>query len=98
LYFYKWIKDYKLTPAGDAAYRKNILGIIEWAVELWRTMFNFRELDVVIPEDYKWKSYLEKTVSKAATQGFMNAYWIVKNITKYYEMIIEERKQAENVK
>jgi hypothetical protein len=97
LYFYKWIKDYKLTPAGDTAYRRNILGIIEWAVELWRTMFNFRELDVVIPEDYKWKSFLDKTVSKAATQGFMNAYWIVKNITKYYEMIIQDREKNKEV-
>lgn len=95
-YFYKWKqnKEFSLTPDANTIFKGKIVPILEWAIELWRTMFNLRELNVEILESYKWKTFLEKTVKKSATQGFMTAYWVIKNIRKYYEMILEDKPLA----
>ncbi|MHA1727685.1 MAG: hypothetical protein ACTSWY_03020 [Promethearchaeota archaeon] len=89
-FFYKWIKNFELSPEGQNFYKKNIHQVIVWAVQLWRSLYNIRELDVVIPEKYKFRTFLEKTVAKAATQGFMSSYWVVKNLQKYYKLVIED--------
>ena len=96
-FYYTWKKDmdFKLSEEGESFYRNNIFPVLEWCVGLWRSMYNIRELDVVIPDSYKWKSFLEKTVAKAATQGFMTCYWVIKNIRKYYEMIIAGKEKKE---
>lgn len=93
-YAYTWNKgnDFSLTEAGEKQFRKKILPIVEWCIGLWRTMYNIRELDVIIPQSYKWRNYLEQTVRKAATQGFMTTYWVIKNIRKYYEMLVSGKK------
>jgi hypothetical protein len=92
-FMYSWNKenDFKLSPEGEKFYKSKIFPVLEWCVGLWRSMYNIREMDVEILDSYKWKSFLEKTVSKAATQGFMTTYWVIKNIKKYYEMILEEK-------
>ena len=89
-YFYKWKKDLKLSPEGETFYNSFINPIINWTVQLWRSLYNIRELDVVIPENYKFRSFLMKTVAKAATQGFRSCYSVIKNIQKYYELVIED--------
>lgn len=93
-YSYKWVKgkDFTLSEAGEKVYKSKILPIVEWCIGLWRSMYNIRELDVVIPEHYKWRTYLEQTVKKAATQGFMTTYWVIKNVRKYYEMLVSGKK------
>ncbi|MCP4762688.1 MAG: hypothetical protein GY870_12995 [archaeon] len=90
---YRWNKEFELSPEGKSFYQTNIFQVIEWCVGLWRSLYNIRELDVVISRDYKFKKYLEETVKKAATQGFMTCYWVIKNIRKYYEMLIEDEKK-----
>lgn len=92
-FFYKWNqnKDFTLSPETNIVFKGKIVPILEWAIELWRTMFNLRELNVDILDSYKWKTFLEKTVKKSATQGFMTAYWVIKNIRKYYEMVLEDK-------
>ncbi|MBD3352599.1 MAG: hypothetical protein GF364_14015 [Candidatus Lokiarchaeota archaeon] len=91
-FFYKWNKekDFTLSNSADKIYHSRILPVIEWCIGIWRSMYNIRELDVEILDSYKWKAYLEKTVKKAATQGFMTCYWVIKNIRKYYEMLVKD--------
>lgn len=89
-YFYKWKKDFKLSLEGKTFYDSFINPIIAWTVQLWRSLYNIRELDVLIPENYKFRNFLMKTVAKAATQGFKSCYSVIKNIQTYYEMVIED--------
>ncbi|MHA1341077.1 MAG: hypothetical protein ACTSRZ_14000 [Promethearchaeota archaeon] len=86
-YVYKWNlnKDFSLSSEGEKAYKTYIHPILEWAVGYWRSIYNVRALDVKIPEHYKWRTHLEKITSRAATQGFKSAYWVIKNIRNYYE-------------
>ena len=90
---YRWIKDVVLSDEGDKFYNVKIDPLISWAVQLWRTMYNIRELDVVIPEYYNYRNFLTKTVAKAATQGFKNSYWVVKNLQKYYDLVLNDGNQ-----
>lgn len=92
-YFYKWKKDFKLSSEGEIFYNSFINPIIAWTVQLWRSLYNIRELDVVIPENYKFRNFLTKTVATASTQGFKSSYSVIKNIQKYYELVIEDSKK-----
>lgn len=89
-YYYKWKKDFKLSTEGNYFYNSYINPIIAWTVQLWRSFYNIREIDVQIPENYKFRNFLMKTVAKAATQGFKSCYSVIKNIQTYYEMVIED--------
>lgn len=83
---YKWNSnsDFTLTPQGDKIYKSYIMPIIEWAIEYWRSLYNIRTLNVKIPDNYKMKLEIENVLSRAATQGFSSAYFVIKNLKNYF--------------
>jgi len=86
---YKFVKDFTLTEAGQRKFDKKIKPLLEWTIALWRSLFNIRSLDTPIPHDYPHRAFLEETVKRAATQGFLSAHNVMENIVNYYEIIIE---------
>ncbi|MHA1822210.1 MAG: hypothetical protein ACTSU2_06985 [Promethearchaeota archaeon] len=86
-YLYQWVKDFKLSKEGEKAYKDFINPLLEWAIQLWRTMYNIREMDVNVPETYPNRNTLLNIVKKAATQGFRATYFVVKNIKEYYKKV-----------
>ncbi len=86
-------KDLKLTKEGEKKYKSLIKPLLEWSTQIWRSFFNIRELNIKIPPEYKWCSYLEKVLPRSATQGFSTAHYVIKNLAKYYEMLIKEENE-----
>jgi hypothetical protein len=87
---YLFIKDYTLSPSGTQKYTQKIKSIVEWAVELWRSLYNIRSIDTVIPEDYPFRDFLVETVKRAATQGYLTAHNVIENIGNYYQHCLEQ--------
>jgi len=85
--FYSGLQPFDLPAADDAFYRQNVHPVLEWAVQLWRSFYNLRDLDTPIAPERKWASFLAKTVSRAATQGFQSAHFVVKNVSNYWKML-----------
>ncbi len=86
---FRFIKEFTLTPDAQKLYDHKLKQVIEWMVGLWRTLYNVRSLDTPIPEEYPEKQFLEQVVSRAATQGFSNAYNIMENLADYFNHVIE---------
>ena len=84
---YKFVKDFSLSETGQKIFNKKIKPLLEWTIALWRSLFNIRSLDTPIPIDYPHREFLEETVKRAATQGFLSAYNVMENIADYYELI-----------
>ncbi|MHA1110197.1 MAG: hypothetical protein ACTSRE_03805 [Promethearchaeota archaeon] len=85
-YFYKWIMDFDLPPDSKKLYNKKIAKLVDWSIQLWRSLYNIRELHLEVPSDYPNRDFLVATLQKAAIQGFKSTWWVIKNIKKYYEM------------
>ncbi len=89
---FKIIKDFSLSVEGQRKFDKKIKPLLEWAIALWRSLFNIRSLDTPISKkDYPHHEFLEETVKRAATQGFLSAHNVIENIANYYEIIIENK-------
>ncbi len=86
---YKFVKDFSLTEVGQRKFDKKIKPLLEWTIALWRSLFNIRSLDTPIPKNYPNLGFLEETVKRAATQGYLSAYNVMENIANYYEIIIK---------
>jgi len=82
---YKFVKEFTLTPDGQTLFQKKVKPLIEWAVELWRSLYNIRSIDTIIPDSYPFRDYLVETVKRAATQGFATAINVIENIGNYYQ-------------
>ena len=89
---YKFVKDFSLSEEGQKKFDKKIKPLLEWTIALWRSLFNIRALNTPIPEDYPHRNFLEETVKRAATQGFLSAHNVMENIANYYEILIENKK------
>jgi hypothetical protein len=85
-FFYKWIMDFELPKESNALYNKKISKIVDWSIQLWRSLYNIRELHLEVPQDYPHRDFLVATLQKAAIQGFKSTWWVIKNIKKYFEM------------
>jgi hypothetical protein len=87
-FFYKWIIDFDLPKEAKSLYNKKVLKLVEWSIQLWRSLYNIRELHLEVPSEYPNRDFLVATLQKAAIQGFKSTWWVIKNIKKYYEMQI----------
>ncbi len=85
-YYYKWIMDFDLPTESKSLYNKKIAKIVDWSIQLWRSLYNIRELHLEVSPDYPNRDFLVATLQKAAIQGFKSTWWVIKNIKKYYEM------------
>jgi hypothetical protein len=52
-------------------------------------MYNIRELNVTV-KGCTHGDFLQKVLSKSATQGFSPAHYVFKNLITYYEKIRDE--------
>ncbi|MHA1476300.1 MAG: hypothetical protein ACTSRX_00020 [Promethearchaeota archaeon] len=86
---FKFVKDFSLSVDGQRKFDNKIKPLLEWTISIWRSLFNIRSLDTPIPNDYLNRNFLEETVKRAATQGFLSAHNVMGNIAKYYENILE---------
>lgn len=89
---YKFVKDFSLTEVGQKKFDKKIKPLLDWTISFWRSFFNIRSLDTPIPKNYPNRGFLEETVKRAATQGFLTACNVMENIASYYEIVIENKK------
>ena len=88
---YKFVKDFSLSVEGQKKFDQKIKPLLEWTIAIWRSLFNIRSLDTPIPQnDYPHHEFLEETVRRASTQGFLSAHNVMENIANYYEIIIEK--------
>ncbi len=85
-FFYKWIMDFELPKETMTLYNKKIAKIVDWSIQLWRSLYNIRELHLEVPPEYPDRDFLVATLQKAAIQGFKSTWWVVNNIKKYFEM------------
>ncbi len=84
---YRNLQNFTLEGDDEQFYASEVKPVLEWAVQLWRSFYNLRELNTPIAPDRPHASFLDKTVSRAATQGFQSAHFVVANLVKYYEML-----------
>ncbi len=88
---YKFVKDFSLSVEGQKKFDQKIKPLLEWTIAIWRSLFNIRSLDTPIPiNDYPHHEFLEETVRRASTQGFLSAHNVMENIANYYEIILEK--------
>ena len=90
---YKFINDFSLSETSQKKFDVKIKPLLEWTIALWRTLFNIRSLNTPIPDDYPHRRFLEETVKRAATQGYLSAHNVMENIAKYYEILMESKKE-----
>lgn len=72
-----------LSDEQQALVEKSLFPLVEWSINAWRTMFNVRELNTPIPNDYPDHEGLAHVVSHAATQGFTHAHFVFQELKKY---------------
>ena len=89
-YFYELNMELKLSDKGETYYNKTLYPLIEWPTQIWRSFYNIRELNVSIEENVPHSDFLNKVLSRTATQGFSAAHYVIKNLIKYYEEVKEE--------
>jgi hypothetical protein len=86
---YRFVKDFTLSPPGQMIFNRKVKPLIEWTVELWRSLYNIRSIDTIIPDFYPQREFLVETVKHAATQGFLTAKNVIENIGDYYKLCME---------
>ncbi|HMF33932.1 MAG TPA: hypothetical protein VKK79_21080 [Candidatus Lokiarchaeia archaeon] len=84
---YSSIKEFQLSGGGEVHFKQKFNPILEWGIQTWQSFYNVRELDVKIPDSYQWADHLGSITSRAATQGFTNAYFVIKNVANYFEAL-----------
>lgn len=86
-YIYELEEELTLSPEGEKTYNQNLAPLISWPTQLWRSFYNIRELNVTPTENVRYNNFLQKVLSRSATQGFSPANFVMKNLKKYYTTI-----------
>jgi len=86
-YIYELKEELTLSPEGEKIYNQNLAPLITWPTQLWRSFYNIRELNMTPGEGVRYKNFLTKVLSRSATQGFIPANFVMKNLQKYYKEI-----------
>jgi hypothetical protein len=81
---YKLKHDLELSEEGKKQYNETLEQLITWPTNLWRSFYNIRELNVTPPPSMKHHEFLNKILSRSATQGFSSANYVIKNLIKYF--------------
>ncbi|MFX0098937.1 MAG: hypothetical protein ACFFCS_05105 [Candidatus Hodarchaeota archaeon] len=84
-YLYLYSNRLTLTEAQEEVIKLHFSPLVDWAINCWRSVFNIRELNTPIPKTYPNREQLAHVVSYAATQGFTNAHFCIKEIKKYFQ-------------
>jgi len=89
--FYTLKKELELSDEGFKIYEENLLSLILWPTQFWRSFYNIRELNFTPDDDIEHSEFLTKVLSRAATQGFTPVDYVLKNLVKYFEKIKESK-------
>jgi len=81
--------ELELSKTGKINYLHNLEALVSWPTQFWRSMYNIRELNVTVT-GCEHESFLQKVLSKSATQGFSPTHFVFKNLITYYEKIRDE--------
>ncbi|TFF95923.1 MAG: hypothetical protein EU547_06965 [Promethearchaeota archaeon] len=88
-YIYKLKEELNLSSEGEKLYNQNLGSLITWPTQLWRSFYNIREMNITPSEDVRYHNFLQKVLSRSATQGFSPANFVMKNLKKYYKTILD---------
>ncbi len=86
---YKIKKELELSKKGKITYLNTIEALVSWPTQFWRSMYNIRELNVTVTGCAN-EDFLQKVLSKSATQGFTPAHYVFKNLIIYYQKVRDE--------
>ena len=86
-YFYELKKELKLSEKGEKYYEQTLYPLVEWPTQFWRSFYNIREINVTVDNDTPHHEFLNKILSRSATQGFGPCDFVFKNLIKYFEEI-----------
>jgi len=89
--YYTAGKELELSEAGNNKYNQTIRPLVEWPTLFWRSFYNIREINITVEGNSTHLDYLNKTLEKAATQGYAASHFVVQNLIKYYEKIKVEK-------
>jgi len=89
-FYYKLKTEIKLSEEGEKIYSKDLYQIILWPTNFWRSFYNIRELNITPGMDMEYRDFLQKVLSRSATQGFGPTEFVFKNLVKYYEKIKDD--------
>jgi hypothetical protein len=89
-YFYELKKELKLSEEGVKYYEQTLYPLVEWPTQFWRSFYNIREINVTVDNDTPHHEFLNKILSRSATQGYSPCVFVFKNLIKYFEEIKEE--------
>ncbi len=84
-------RAWTLSEKCQSVFDSTVGPIINWAIGSWRSMYNLRELDTPIPDNYPQALGLREVLSRAATQGFRSASDVITNLIQYYRFIHPEK-------
>lgn len=84
-YLYLHSKRLELTEEQENIIKVHFMPLVDWAINCWRSVFNIRELNTPIPQTYPNRDRLVHVVAYAATQGFTNAHFCIKEIKNYFQ-------------
>lgn len=83
--YYRLSKELELSKEGDDYFKRTLRSLVEWPTLFWRSYYNIRELNVTLDQDCKDPEFLNRILSKAATQGYIASHYVFKNLIQYYE-------------
>ena len=89
--YYTTQGELELSEAGNNKYNQTIRPLVEWPTLFWRSFYNIREINITVEGNSTRLDYLNKTLEKAATQGYAASHFVVQNLIKYYEKIKGEQ-------
>ncbi|MBD3212895.1 MAG: hypothetical protein GF311_09830 [Candidatus Lokiarchaeota archaeon] len=85
LTLYEIKNELVLSDKGQEKYNQYLSPLIVWPTNLWRSFYNIRELNITPGQDIKNREFLEKVLSRSATQGFSATNYVFQNLLKYYQ-------------
>ncbi len=83
-------KPFALSIEGEKRFQQELKPIIEWAIELYRSLYNIRSLHIPIGIDLPYHDELAGIVKYAALQGYTNTYYVFDRLALYYLHLAEE--------
>lgn len=84
-FFYELNKELLLSEKGQKYYEQTLYPLVEWPTQFWRSFYNLREINVTVDKDAPHHEFLNKILSRSATQGYGPCDFVFKNLIKYYE-------------
>lgn len=80
-------KELELSGEAENTFNQSLHLLVNWPTNFWRSFYNIRELNITPSQEMKDHAFLDKTLSRTATQGFGPCDYVFKNLIKYFEKL-----------